>query len=164
MEFPKYVGLGSSENPNSCLFLEFVSHGKESVATYSRPRETGDWDCEASIIDGRIIISACEGIHLYGKELFPVSREQFLTDNPCVNPKKYMKKVSIQEYNSMGLELEKIDVSTVSTLLFKEGDVTSIKWGGINATGNSVVIEGTFRGEWHKDITYDFNAWCKIPL
>lgn len=71
-------------------------------------------------------------------------------------------RVSIQECFYRGLSVEDIDVSTVSTHLFSEGEVTSIKDGGINATGFSVVVEGIHEGEYYRETEYTFNVWCEV--
>lgn len=78
MEFPKYVGFGSIEEPHSCLRLLSV---EEDVATYERPPSTGCWECDVMYKDTALIVTDCLGTHLIGREVFECTKEQFDKDN-----------------------------------------------------------------------------------
>ena len=112
----------------------------------------------------RLVVRYGSAEHLVGKTLVPVRSKEFLQGNQGVNKAQFTKEVTIKEFINSGYDLDSIDLSTVRTLLFKRGDVTEIKHGGITPTGNLIVYEGIFEGKPHKAIDYYFNGWCLINI
>ena len=85
MEFPKYIGFGSSEKPYLCLRLLYV---EEDVATYERPPDTGCWKCDVMYKDAILVVTDCLGAHLIGCEVFECTKEQFDKDNGYAQQEK----------------------------------------------------------------------------
>lgn len=75
-EFPKYIGFPCKDRLGSILRFKSCSEG---VAIYERPRNTGNWICEVSRKDGKLIAS-CLGIW-DNREVIEATEEQFREDN-----------------------------------------------------------------------------------
>lgn len=75
-EFPKYIGFPYKDRLGSILRFKSCSEG---VAIYERPRNTGNWICEVSRKDGKLIAS-CLGIW-DNREVVEATEEQFREDN-----------------------------------------------------------------------------------
>lgn len=75
-EFPKYIGFPYKDGLGSVLRFKSCSEG---VAIYERPRNTGNWSCEVSRKDGKLIAS-CLGIW-DNCEVIEATEEQFREDN-----------------------------------------------------------------------------------
>lgn len=75
-EFPKYIGFPHKDGLSSILRFKSCSEG---VAIYERPKNTGNWICEVSRKDGKLIAS-CLGIW-DNREVIEATEEQFREDN-----------------------------------------------------------------------------------
>ena len=76
-EFPKYIGFPYKDRLGSILRFKSCSEG---VAIYERPKNTGNWICEVSRKDGKLIAS-CLGTLLNNREVIEATEEQFREDN-----------------------------------------------------------------------------------
>lgn len=163
--FPSFVGFPYKDRVSNCLYLSHIGEGDNPLLTYRRPDETGMWHLEASYNEEKqLVVRYGSAEHLVGKTLVPVRSKEFLQDNQGVNRVHFMREITLKEFINSGNDLDNIDVSTIRTLLFKRGDVTKIKHGGITPTGNLIASEGIFEGKPHKDIDYSFNVWCLMDI
>ena len=76
-EFPKYIGFPCKDRLGSILRFKSCSEG---VAIYERPKDTGNWTCEVSRKDGKLIAS-CLGTLLDNREVIEATEKQFIEDN-----------------------------------------------------------------------------------